>query len=199
MYCTAGAAEAHNSINLNVAGDLHQQLRSRPCHVLASLMRVRTPSNLFTYPDALVVCDEPVFLDEREDTLLNPNLIVEVLSPSTERYDRGLNFEQYRTIESLREYLMLASDRIHAELFTRQPNGQWSLSEWSDREDTVPLQSCDCVLKLNDVYEKVKFSPTAQRLHSCRSATTGSTRAARRAGIAHAASDTPVTNAITPQ
>lgn len=157
MYCTAGAAEAHNSINLNVAGDLHQQLRSRPCHVLASLMRVRTPSNLFTYPDALVVCDEPVFLDEREDTLLNPNLIVEVLSPSTERYDRGLNFEQYRTIEALREYLMLASDRIHAELFTRQPNGQWSLSEWSDREDTVPLQSCDCVLKLNDVYEKVKF------------------------------------------
>ncbi len=87
----------------------------------------------------------------------NPNLIVEVLSPSTERHDRGLNFEQYRGIESLREYLMLASDHIHAELFTMQPNGQWSLSEWSEREDTVPLQSCDCLLKLTDVYEKVKF------------------------------------------
>ncbi|MGA7238660.1 MAG: Uma2 family endonuclease [Bryobacteraceae bacterium] len=73
MYCTAGAAEAHNSINVNVSGDLHQQLRSRPCHVLASLMRVRTPSNLFTYPDVLVVCDKPVFLDEQEDTQPKPH------------------------------------------------------------------------------------------------------------------------------
>jgi Uma2 family endonuclease len=157
MFCTAGAAEAHNSINVNVIGNLHQQLRSRSCQVLASLMRVRTPSNLFTYPDTLVIGAEHVFLDEQEDTLLNPNLIVEVLSASTELYDRGLKFEQYRKIESLRQYLMLASDRIHAELFTKQPNGHWTLSEWRDPEDVIPLESCDCRLKLADVYEKVEF------------------------------------------
>jgi Uma2 family endonuclease len=80
-----------------------------------------------------------------------------VLSPSTERYDPGSKFEQYRGIEVLREYLILASDRIHAELCTRQPNGHWTLSEWSEAEGIVLLDSCNCRLKLADIYEKVEF------------------------------------------
>jgi Uma2 family endonuclease len=157
MFAMAGAQEAHNAIGINISGLLWMQLRSRSCKNYANDMRVRTASSLYTYPDGVVVCGERRFLDERHDTLLNPNLIVEVLSPSTERYDRGLKFEQYRRIESLREYLMLASDRIHAELFTKRPSGEWALSEWSAPEDVVPLESCDCRLKLADVYEKVEF------------------------------------------
>jgi Uma2 family endonuclease len=92
--------------------------------------------------------------------MLNPTLIGEVLSPSTERYDRGHKFEQYRTIESLREYLLLASDRIHAELFTKQSDGVWLLSEWHSTQDVVPLQSIACHLKLADVYENVELVET---------------------------------------
>jgi Uma2 family endonuclease len=157
MFAMSGARLAHNAINVNVTLHLALQLRSRCCQTLANDMRIRTVSNLYTYPDTAVVCGEPQFADGEFDTLLNPNLIVEILSPSTELYDRGLKFEQYRRIESLREYLMLASDRIHAELFTKQPNGHWTLSEWSAPEDVVPLESCDCRLKLADIYEKVEF------------------------------------------
>jgi Uma2 family endonuclease len=157
MFAMAGAPEPHNDICRNVSGLLWLQVRSRQCKNWSNDMRVRTSSNLYTYPDGVVVCGERKFLDERHDTLLNPGLIVKVLSPSTERHDRGSKFEQYRGIASLREYLMLASDRIHAELFTKQPNGRWSLSEWRDPEDVIPLESCDCQLKLADVYEKVEF------------------------------------------
>lgn len=157
MFAMAGAREPHNDIGMNVSALLWLQLRSRPCQNYGNDMRVRASSNLYTYADGVVVCGERKFLDGRRDTLLNPGLIVEVLSPSTERYDRGSKFEQYRGIESLREYLLLASDRIHTELFTKQPNGQWTLSEWRDPEDIVSLESCDCRLKLADVYEKVEF------------------------------------------
>src|SRR6266404_1708800 len=123
MFAMAGAREAHNLIALNLAAALHPQLRARPCRAYISDMRVRvSATGLYTYPDILVVCGEPQFLDERRDTLLNPNLIVEVLSPSTEAYDRGRKFEHYRSVESLSEYLLVSSERIIAELFTRQPD-----------------------------------------------------------------------------
>jgi Uma2 family endonuclease len=157
MYAMAGARRAHNLIGVNVTSSLGLQLRSRRCENYANDMRVRTSSNLYTYPDAIAVCGDPQFLDDREDTLLNPSLIVEVLSPSTERYDRGLKFEQYRTIESLRDYLMLACDRMHAELFTKDTNGKWQLSEWRDPRDIVLIESIDCKLLLADLYDKVEF------------------------------------------
>lgn len=156
-FTMAGAREPHNDIGVNVTAEIRQQLRSRPCKNWANDRRVRTCSDLYTYPDGIVVCGERRFLDASRDTLLNPTLIVEVLSPSTEAYDRGLKFAQYRMIESLLEYLMLASDRIHAELFTKQTNGQWTLSEWSAPEAVVVLKSCGCRLKLAGVYEKVEF------------------------------------------
>jgi Uma2 family endonuclease len=157
MFAMSGAKESHNLIVVNISGEFRQQLRSRRCKHYTNDMRVRTSSAFYPYPDMVAFCGDPQFLDDRRDTLLNPSLIVEVLSPSTERYDRGLKFEQYRQIESLREYLILASDRIHAELFTKDSTGKWGLSEWSAPEDIVVVESMDCRLRLAEVYEKVDF------------------------------------------
>ena len=129
MFAMAGASLAHNTLVANLIGEFHGKLRAGPCRVLPSDMRVRvTSTGLYTYPDVVVVCGEPRVLDNQMDTLLNPSVLVEVLSPSTEDYDRGRKFEQYQSIESLREYLMLASDRVHADLYTRQPDGRWLLA-----------------------------------------------------------------------
>jgi Uma2 family endonuclease len=114
MFAMAGAKRAHNLLVTNLLAGLHRQLRSRPCEVYPSDMRVRvSATGLYTYPDIVAVCGEQQFLDDTEDTLLNPGLLVEVLSPSTEAYDRGRKFEQYKTLDSLREYMLVASERIH--------------------------------------------------------------------------------------
>ena len=133
-------------------------------------MRVLVASNgLYTYPDFVVVCGKPQFLDGREDTLVNPTLIVEVLSPSTEAYDRGDKFELYRSVESLREYVLIASGHVLVERFARQPENQWLLG-WADQlEAAIKLESVDLELRLADLYEKIEFAqapPQMRRLHS---------------------------------
>jgi Uma2 family endonuclease len=134
-----------------------QQLRSGPCRVYSHDMRVRvSATGLYTYPDIVVVCGDGKLLDDRQDTLLNPTLIIEVLSQSTEACDRGRKFEHYRSLESLRQYLLLASDRVSAELFTRQANEQWLLTSATRLEDTVHLEDIGCHLKLRDLYENVE-------------------------------------------
>lgn len=158
MFAMAGGTEPHNLIASHINRDLDQQTRRRPCLVYTSDMQVRASSTgLYTYPDASVVCGEPKFLDEGRRTLLNPNVIVEVLSPSTEAYNRGRKFEHYKTIESLAEYLLVASDRMHADLFTRQPDGRWILSSADKPNDAIELASIGCRLILADIYEKVNF------------------------------------------
>jgi Uma2 family endonuclease len=157
MYAMSGARRAHNVIAFNSAGALAPQLRGKPCEAYVGDMRVRTTGGLYTYPDLVVVCGEPRFVDGEFDTLVNPSLIVEILSPSTEAYDRGEKFEQYRTIDSLTEYLTLASTRIHADLYIRQPNGDWLLRVSDKLEDAIELASCGCTLRLAEIYEKVEF------------------------------------------
>ena len=158
IFAMAGATEAHNLLVWNLIRELGQQLRSRPCHAYPSDMRVRvSPTGLYTYPDVVVVCGERQFLTEQKDTLLNPSLLVEVLSPSTEAYDLGRKFECYQSIESLGDYLVVATDRIHAGLFTRQADG-WLLTSASRMEDSLDLQSVGCRLTLADLYEKVELS-----------------------------------------
>jgi Uma2 family endonuclease len=160
MFAMAGARWAHNLILLNLASELRQQLRSRPCAATSSDMRVRVSgTGLYTYPDVVVVCGEPRFLDDRRDTLLNPNLIVEILSESTEAYDRGRKFEHYRSLESLSEYLLVSSERVSAELFTRRPDGRWLLTSAARLEDSITLESAGCQLTLSNLYEKVDFTP----------------------------------------
>jgi Uma2 family endonuclease len=121
-------------------------------------MRARvSATGMYTYPDAIVVCGEPQFLDETRDTLLNPTLIGEVLSPSTEFYDRVRKFEPYRSVESVSEYLVVSSERVSAELYTRQPDGRWLLTTVGRLEDSLDLESVGVHLALADLYEKVDF------------------------------------------
>jgi len=159
MFAMAGAREGHNLLVANLVARLHEQLGSRPCRVYPSDMRIRVnATGLYTYPDVIGLRGEPTFLGDQRDTLLNPNLLVEVLSPSTEAYDRGRKFEQYKAIESLREYLLVASDRIHVDLYTRQANGRWLLTSADTLEDSLALESVGAQLTLADLYEKVTLS-----------------------------------------
>jgi Uma2 family endonuclease len=113
---------------------------------------------LYTYPDVTVVCGKAQFEDDHRDTLLNPTVIVEVLSASTETYDRGKKFQNYRTLASLQEYLLVAQDEYRIEHFVRQPDGQWLLSEAKELDATLDLTSIACQLAMSDVYEKVDIS-----------------------------------------
>ena len=159
MFAMGGARWTHNRLVANLIASLHQQLRTSPCQTLPSDMRVQVnAAGLFTYPDVIVVCGEPQFLDETRDTLLNPSVIVEVLSPSTEAYDRGRKFEYYCSVESISEYLLVSSERVRAELFTRQPDSRWMLTAANRLEDSLDLQSVGARLALADLYEKVDLT-----------------------------------------
>ena len=156
MFAMSGARSPHNLIAVDVAFRLRGQLPSRRCFVYSSDMRVLVSrTGLYTYPDVTVVCGERQFRDDRNDTLLNPTLIVEILSPSTEAYDRGRKFQQYRSLDSLRAYLMIASDNIHAELYTRGSSGKWVLTAEADRlEDALDLEAIGCRLNVAEIYEQ---------------------------------------------
>jgi len=160
IFAMGGASEAHNLIAGNIFGELRPQLRERPCRAYISDMRVKVRSNgLYTYPDVVVVCGEPEFEDEEVDTLLNPTILIEVLSRSTERYDRIAKTSYYRTMDSLSEHMLVAQDEIRLEQYVRQPNGQWLLSEYVTLDAVVTLPSIDCTLRLSDVYDRITFEP----------------------------------------
>jgi len=153
-----GASEAHNLIATNTSCLAGSQLRTKDCRVYRSDMRVQVaPNSMYAYPDIVIVFGKPECLDDHQDTLLNPKVIVEVLSPSTEAFDRGRKFEHYRQIESLEQYLLLSQDRMRAELYSRQPGGQWLVTFASQPEEFVDLSSIGCTLSLADCYEKVDF------------------------------------------
>lgn len=158
IFAMTGASRNHNRVNVNITTMLNVQLKGRPCDVFASDMRVKVaPSGLYTYPDVVVVCGEPDFEDAHVDTLLNPALMVEVLSKSTEGYDRGRRFEHHRKLVSLSEYLLIAQDKVHVEHYVRQPDNQWLLSETDNPHDTIDLASIGCRLPLADVYDRVEI------------------------------------------
>lgn len=158
IVAMTGASRKHNLIAMNILGSLWQQLREKDCEVYPSEMRVKIPSaNVYTYPDVVVVCGEPKLEDEHLDTLLNPTLLMEVLSKSTAAYDRKLKFDYYRTLESLAEYLLVSQDACKVEHYTRQPDGKWLLTDISSPESVVELASVGCGLRLKDIYERVEF------------------------------------------
>jgi Uma2 family endonuclease len=160
IYAMAGASANHNLITGNAYASLHSQLRKRPCVVYPSDMRVKiSRTGLYTYPDISVVCGEPQFEDEHRDTLLNPLVMVEVLSPSTETYDRGKKFQHYRTLASLQEHLLIAQDSYRIEHYTRQADERWLLSDVNQVDAVLTLAAIQCSLAVADVYEKVTFEP----------------------------------------
>jgi Uma2 family endonuclease len=152
----SGASREHNLIVGNAFASLHAQLRGRDCEVYSNDMRVHIPATgLYTYPDITALCGEPGFEGDPFDTLLHPLVIIEVLSASTEAYDRGAKFAHYRSIESLQAYVLIAQDRPHIELFERGTDGRWVLSEAKGLESRLGLETLDCVLELSEVYDRV--------------------------------------------
>jgi Uma2 family endonuclease len=157
MFATAGATERHVTIVTNLVAELRQSLKGRPCKVYSTDIRLRvSPSGLYTYPDVMVACGDLQFADDQKDTLLNPVVIVEVLSESTRDYDRGRKFQHYRTLPSLQEYLTIAQDEVHVEHWLR-PEGEWRLREFSDLGQAVRLDSISCTLPLAEIYDKVDW------------------------------------------
>ncbi|HYH87435.1 MAG TPA: Uma2 family endonuclease [Pyrinomonadaceae bacterium] len=152
-----GASRRHNLVAANVLAALHAQLRKRPCEIYTSDMRVKvSATGLYTYPDVVIICGEPSFDDKRNDTLVNPTALVEVLSKTTASYDRGEKFEHYRKITSLADYLVIAQNKYHVEHYTRQPDNQWLLAETDDIRQTIQIPSIECNLALVDIYDKVE-------------------------------------------
>lgn len=157
MYAMSGASRKHNLVAGNVFGELRSQLRGKPCEAYIGDMRVKvSPTGMYTYPDVVAVCGEPRFEDTGLDTLLNPTVIIEVLSESTEAHDRGLKFAHYRRLESLADYVLVAQDKMRVEHYTRQGDG-WFLHDLSGPEETLRLPSIGCELSLRDVYDKVSL------------------------------------------
>lgn len=153
-----GASERHTLIAGNVGASFHAQLRGRQCRVYQSDLRVKvSTTGLYTYPDIALVCGKPELEDAHGDTLLNPSLVIEILSPSTEAYDRGNKFAHYRRVASLSDYVLIAQDQPRVEHFARQNDGGWLLAEASGLEAELPLPSIGCTLALREVYEQVEF------------------------------------------
>jgi Uma2 family endonuclease len=159
LVAMAGASENHSLLQSAVNALLFFQLRRRGCQVHGSDMRVRTPNRrAYTYPDLTIVCGEPQFEEGRRDTLLNPVVIIEILSPSTAMYDRTEKFARYRQIPTLREYLLVAQDAPTIEHFIRQQDEQWLWSIAEQLTDTITLPAIDCTLALADVYADIAFA-----------------------------------------
>jgi len=157
VFAMAGASENHNLIAMAVGITLGVQLDDKPCRPYPADFRLKIESaNVYTYPDLSVICGETRLADGRRDTFVNPTVLIEVLSDSTEAYDRAKKSEFYRTIPSLQEYLLIAQDRPHVERYRRQGH-DWLLSEYSSLDDEVTLDSIGCILSLAAIYRRVRF------------------------------------------
>jgi Uma2 family endonuclease len=157
LVAMSGASRLHNFVTIDIAADLLQQLRDRPCELFSSEMRVKvSETGDYTYPDVVVACGQVAFEDAELDTLLTPTVIIEVLSPSTEGYDRGAKFASYRELPTLQEYVLVAQDRPSVEHFARQGD-RWMLTVVTDLDGAVALPAIGCELRLREVYRRVRF------------------------------------------
>ena len=157
VYAMSGGSHDHSIIIGNLVGELRTALRGTGC--ITSPIDTRllvSPTGLYTYPDVVVVCDSTQYTDDRRDTLINPTVIFEVLSPSTELHDRVFKFNQYRKIESLREYILVAQDEPHAETYRRQGD-QWLLTVFDGIDTVCDIESIRCRLALSEIYYQVQF------------------------------------------
>lgn len=161
-FLLAGASRQHNRISTNIASTLDRLLGDRECDVYTSDMRVLVDrTGLYTYPDVVVTCGEERFADDEDEVLLNPRVIFEILSASTEAYDRGRKFEHYQQIESLAEYVLVAQDAVRAERFVQQ-GASWLYTDIRGNDGKLELPSIDCVLNLADIYRRVRLPGPAR-------------------------------------
>ncbi|CAN5357758.1 Uma2 family endonuclease [soil metagenome] len=159
IFAMSGASLRHGRISANITTSFGQQFKKGSCEVFHSDLRVHIPrTGLFTYPDIIVVCGNPQLRDDAFlDTLLNPDMILEVLSPSTQDYDRGDKFEHYRTVESLKEYVLIWQDKKRAARYSKQDSGSWVLTDFIGEDSVIELTSVKGLLSFEDIYDKVKF------------------------------------------
>ncbi|MEK6259865.1 MAG: Uma2 family endonuclease [Planctomycetota bacterium] len=159
MFAMAGGTPRHSRIKTNVGSLLNTLLRQGPCITYDSDLRLRvTETNLITYPDVSVVCGELQVDPDDANTALNPTLIVEVLSPSTEAYDRGAKFGHYRRIPSLREYVLVSQEEPRVERFLLNDDGTWTLAIANGLDESIELGSLGVTLPLSEIYSKVDFT-----------------------------------------
>ena len=166
IIAMSGASRVHNIITGNIYVGLYVQLRGGECEVYANEMRVSSPlTSSYFYPDVVVVCEEPRFEDDVFDILLNPIILVEVLSPSTEAYDRGEKFSHYRHLASLQEYILVSQDKVLVERYRRPQKHEtapltaedWIFTAFQELAEILPLPSIQCELPLQEIYERVTF------------------------------------------
>jgi Uma2 family endonuclease len=164
MLQMPGVSLNHVTIVTNFVSELNSQFLDRPCRVLSTDLHVKIPrTGSYVYPDVIVVSGEPELEDDHQDTLLNPLVIFEVLSPSTESYDRGPKFAHYRTIESLQEYFLVSQTEVRIERYLRQDEGNWLYSEVTDPGASLELVSVACRIPVSRIYGKVDFEKAKRR------------------------------------
>ena len=157
IIAMSGASFAHNLITMNISVSLRAHLGTSECVVLANEMRVSSPlTSSYFYPDVVVICEEPRFEDDVFDTLLNPTVIIEVLSPSTEAYDRGEKFTHYRQLQSVQEYILVSQDRVCVEHYVREET-HWVLTDYQKQEEALPFTTLHCELPLQEIYARVSL------------------------------------------
>ncbi|CAN5446469.1 Uma2 family endonuclease [soil metagenome] len=158
VFAMAGASAAHVRINNNLVGELHVQFRDGPCYSGSSDLRVKIEATgLYTYPDTTVLCEDMLLDEGTPDVLLNPKVIFEILSPTTERYDRGTKFEHYRTIKTLQEYILVSQVKPYIEQFVRQDDVRWVMTPYSGLDAILELASVSAKVELKRLYQGVTF------------------------------------------
>ena len=160
MFLMAGASKEHNILTRNLLGHLFAKLQGGSCQVFTADQRVKVDrTGLYTYPDLLIVCGEPEYAEENEDTLTNPKVVIEVLSDSTERYDRTTKFRHYKALPSVQEYVLVAQDEPLVERYTRPSAGEWTQTDFVGLDATVELATAGVRLPMRDIYQGVTFPP----------------------------------------
>lgn len=167
IYAMAGESLSHSRVCTNLSGEVREKLKGSTCEPLSPNMKVRTSNaSLFAYPDLTIVCGEPKFHDTKKDVLINPKVIFEVLSPSTEKYDRSTKFQRYRMgNETLVDYILVSQEKPFVEQFTRQTDGDWRYRSYSSLADSFEIESVDCSLNLAEIYDRVEFEPLNEPEH----------------------------------
>lgn len=165
IYAMAGESSRHGDISMNLAGFIQNQLRGTNCRgrtkdtkVKSGALKERFGRGMISYPDIVVICGEPEYHDKHKDIVLNPAVIIEVLSETTEEFDRGVKFMRYRNFnDTLTDYILVSQNEPHIEHYIRQQNGDWLLKEYYGLEKSFPIDSINCTLKLSEIYERVEF------------------------------------------
>ncbi len=160
VYAMAGESLSHSRICMNLAAATVNTLKGKSCEALSPNMKVRTSNaSLFSYPDLTIVCGEPQFHDVKKDVLTNPQVVFEVLSPSTAEYDRTTKFQRYRMgNETLTDYILISQDKCFVEQFTRQTDNNWLYRSYAALEDDLKIQSIECELSLREIYDRVELT-----------------------------------------